>query len=103
MCWKRNNVRTRENVWLMGYEELVRRILMIRVVLSQGVLCVRRRPGASCEDVRQLPSGRNEYLPPMPVSMTDPLQRLAGGNRQSWRAAYPGDLFCLRATRFAVS
>lgn len=58
----------------MGYEELVRWMLMVPVVLSQGFLCIKRRLCALCEDVRQLPSGDNEYLPPIPVSVSDSLQ-----------------------------
>jgi hypothetical protein len=106
------SAKTTENVYLMGYEVLDQWILIVWSVLGRGLQSAMRRPVPEIEAIRQIPVGRSEYLPSIPVSIATPLQRLLSGNRQRTRSrqrnlrgmvSYPDDLLRFQARRLAVS
>jgi hypothetical protein len=74
--------RTRENIYLMGYEVLVRWMLRVGVVLGRRLQSAMRRPVPEIEAVRRIFAGRSEYLPSIPFSMADPLHWLLSRNRR---------------------
>lgn len=96
----------------MGYEVLVRWMLMVGAELGRRFQSARRRLISEIEVFWRLLAGQNEYLPSMPVSIADPLQRLMFGCRQPRRGgerilpgvtSYPDDLFGFQARRLALS
>lgn len=104
--------RTRENVYLMGYEVLIRWMLMVWVALGQGLQPAMRRPVFEIESIRLIAAGRSEYLPSIPVSIASPFQWLLSGNRQLRKGrqrnlpgvvSYPNDLLSFQARRLAIS
>jgi hypothetical protein len=95
----------------MGYEVLVRWILIVWSVLERRLQPAMRRLVSEIEAIRQMPAGRNEYLPPILISISDLLQQLSG-NRQLRRSrqrnllgvvSYPDALLRFQAGRLAVS
>jgi hypothetical protein len=95
----------------MGYEVLVGWILIAWSLLERSLQPAMRRPVPEIEAIRQIPAGRSEYLPPILISISDPLQRLSR-NRQLRRSiqknllgviSYPDALLRFPAGRLAVS
>ena len=96
----------------MGYEVVVRWMLMVWVVLGRRLQSAMRRPVFELETIRQLPAGRSEYLPSIAVSIADPLQLPLSRNRRLRKGrqrnlpgvvSYPDDLLRFQARRLAVS
>lgn len=82
------------------------------VVLERRLQSTLRRLVSEIKTIRQVPAGRSEYLPSIPVSIADPLQWLMSGNRQlregrqrnlSGVVTYPDDLLRFQTRRLAVS
>ncbi|CUS37416.1 hypothetical protein COMA2_30262 [Candidatus Nitrospira nitrificans] len=97
-----NAEKTRENVDLMGYEELTRWMLMEWVLLRRWLHAATQRPVSTVQLIRQKAVGRGGHLPSIPVSIADPLQCLVSGNRRLRKGrqrsvpsmvSYPHDLF----------
>ena len=104
--------KTTENVYLMGYEELTRWMLMGWVLLRQQLHAAMQRPVSEVELIRQIAVGRSEHLPSIPVSIADPIQWLVSGTRRLRKGrqrsvpsmvSYPDDLVRFQARRLAVS
>ena len=105
-------LKTTENVYLMGYEVLVRWILIVWSVLERRLQPAMRRLVSEIEAIRQMPAGRNEYLRAIPVSMAAPLKQPVSCDRPSKQGrqrnllgvvSYPDALLRFQAGRLAVS
>ena len=104
--------KTTENVYLMGYEVLIRWMLMVWIVFGQRLQAALQRLVPETKAIRRIPAGRSEYLSAIPVSIAGPLQWLVPGNHRLRKVgqrnfpsmvSYPDDLLRFQARRLAIS
>lgn len=90
----------------MGYEVLIRWMLMIWVVLGRRFQSAMARLVSGVETIRQMPAGQREYLPAISVSVALPLRRSMSENLRVREAgqrnfvgamSYPDDLSCFQS------